>query len=172
MCYGCMSYESATNLVNKQLDFLNKSDDEQKELMKDNQLSNNDFIHDYTIAVENLLPFSEWSKAKLELYMYLSTSERGLVAQFSAIKLLVLYEQFVINNDSEKYKLFKEMLEKNTKTLSKMDKLRLEKEKQDYENQKQDYENQIQREEYHRKLKAFNSFPKTDPSIFSLSYWF
>ena len=167
-----MSYESAARLVNKQLDFINKSEEEQKELMKDNRLPNNQFIHDYAAEVENLLPFSDWSKAKLEIYMYLSTSERGLVAQFSAIKLLVLYEQFIKNSDSEKYKLFQDMLQKNVETLSKMDKLRLEKEQIKVEKQKQDYENKIQASEYRRKLEAFNSFTKTEPSIFSLSYWF
>ena len=171
-----MSYDGANRLVNKQLDFLNKTADEQKELMKDNRLPSNninDFMHNHVAAVENLLLFSEWSKSKLEIYMYLSTGEKGLVAQFSAIKLLILYEQWineVKNNDSEKYKLFKEMLEKNTETLSKMDKLWLDKEQIKVE--KQDYENKIKAEEYHRKLEEFNSFPLNEPSIFSLSYWF
>lgn len=136
-----MSYEGAAKLVEKQLDFLFKSEEEQKQLMAQNQPNDGKYdLLNYSANVNNLLPFCDWAKDKVSIYFFVATGEKGTVAQFTAIKLLVLYEQWLKNNDEQKYQDYQEMLQKNKEQRENIDKLREEKEKKEYELKLKEYE--------------------------------
>jgi hypothetical protein len=141
MCFGCMSYEGATGLVEKQLDFLYKSEEEQKQLMAQNEPNDGEYdLLNYSANVSNLLPIHDWSKDKVSIYFYVATGAKGTVAQFTAVKLLILYEQWAKNNDETKYKEYQEMLQKNKEQRKEIDKVRLEKEQKESEIQLKEYE--------------------------------
>ncbi len=117
MCYGCMTFSGATQFLQKQSNYLVASPTNQLELSKKNKPydPNDDSIMNYVAGVENLLPINEWNKDKLKLFMYLANGLKGRIATSMAIKLILLYEQWLpcapLEKQKEYYKLCKENIE-------------------------------------------------------------
>lgn len=115
MCWGCMSYANACNLLQKQLNFLSASPIEQLEFTKNNKPydPNSTSIMNNIAGVENLLPINEWNKDKLSIYMYLANGFKGKIATYKAMKLIIQYEQWLTNETLEKQKEYAKLHEKN-----------------------------------------------------------
>ena len=116
MCWGCLSYKSASDLLQKQLDFLNASPHEQIKLAKNNKPydPNAEFnIMNENAGVSNLLPINEWNKDKLFLYIYLSNGLKGRIASYKAMKLIIMYEQWLSNATLEKQEEYKKLHDEN-----------------------------------------------------------
>ena len=115
MCYGCMSFTGAALLTQKQLDFLDKTPEEQATLMEKNiqyDPQSKSPYSDQMANVENLLPIDQWTTDKIFIYFLIAKGHMGLIGQFNAIKLLTLYEQWIKYTDIERYKEYKNMLNK------------------------------------------------------------
>ncbi len=129
MCYGCMGFKSATQLTQKQLDFLDKTPEEQIELMEKNlSYCPNKPLSDQMAKVENLLPIDEWSIDKVSVYLMIAQGRMGLIGQFNAIKLLTLYEQWVKYHDTIRYQEYQDILNKQKGVWKIFDKQRIESE--------------------------------------------
>ena len=113
MCFGCISFESAGDIVEKQYDFIEANSEEQLTMSKNNknvdELSN--WIEEHSANVCNLLPFDQWTNDKMSMYFEFQNGFMGMRAQYYASKLLFLYEQWSKQHDLEKYRKYMELNE-------------------------------------------------------------
>jgi hypothetical protein len=123
MCYGCMSYTNALKFLQKQLNFLYLTPAKQLELAKNNKPydPNDNSILNYCAGVENLLLFSEWNRDKIKLYMMFANGLKGKLASIAAIKLLLLYEQWLLTAPLEKKGEYGKLCRDNIGELKRID---------------------------------------------------
>ena len=124
-----MSFDTVNEIIQKQLDFLEKPIAEQNRLVQDDD----DSIMHRIYQAQNPLPLDLWSEDKLRIYFNVAAGSKGIRSQFGASKLLLIYEDWARNNDNVKYDEYKKILSAEQQTWTKLDEIKMKTDKQEQE---------------------------------------
>lgn len=87
-------------IIQRQMSFLIMPDNVKKLIMEENDK-----------YLENAIPFEEWTLDKIRWYFFLFNSSNDSLLKFNIAGLLASYEQWVRQNNKEKYNSYKTLLD-------------------------------------------------------------
>lgn len=124
MCLGCASYKGAGDYVKKHLSFYFASEEEKDRLIAEH---NGDPEKHFYCIHTNYHRFEDYPDAKINVMLAFGCSGfKGITAQFNAIKLMTLYEEWCFHNDQERYQHYQELLLDHCKEWKTYDRQRMQ----------------------------------------------